>query len=65
SLIWFGGWESAFVDTETTGTPLMFLLAVLVEGGALALLLWQAKRAGLQSLYQPAARPQVTAFRSP
>ena len=65
SVILFGGWEEAFVDTETTGTPMMLLVTLLVEGGALALLLWQAKRAGVQSLYQPPTRPQVTAFRSP
>ncbi len=33
---------------------MMLLVTLLVEGGALALLLWQAKRAGVQSLYQPA-----------
>ena len=65
SVIVFGGWQDAFVDTQTTRTPLMLFVVVLVEGGALALLLWQAKRAGVLSRYQPATRPQVNPFRSP
>jgi len=51
-----GGWSQAFVRTDTTGTPVMLLLATAVYGIALALILWQAKRAGLQPYYQP-ARP--------
>jgi uncharacterized protein len=53
----FGGWSQAFDKTETTGTPSMLLLAVVVNGSALALILWQAKRVGLQRYYQPPARP--------
>jgi uncharacterized protein len=53
----FGGWSQAFVGTDTTGTPVMLLLAVAVNGTALALILWQAKRARLQPYYQPPARP--------
>ena len=48
-----GGWSQAFVGTDTTGTPLMLLLAAAVNGTALALILWQAKRAGVQPYYQP------------
>jgi uncharacterized protein len=55
-LVIFGGWSQAFIRTDTTGTPLMLLLAVAVNGTALGLILWQAKRAGLQPHYQPAAR---------
>jgi hypothetical protein len=51
-----GGWSQAFVRTDTTGTPVMLLLATAVYGIALALILWQAKRAGVQPYYQP-ARP--------
>ena len=40
---------------DTTGTPLMLLLAAVVNGSALALILWQAKRAGVQPYYQPPA----------
>ena len=35
----------------------MLVLAAAVSGIALALVLWQAKRAGLQPNYQPPARP--------
>jgi membrane protease YdiL (CAAX protease family) len=52
-----GGWSQAFVGTDTTGTPLMLLLTAAVNGTALALILWQAKRAGVQPYYQPPARP--------
>ena len=33
----------------------MLLLAAAVNGSALALILWQAKRAGVQPYYQPPA----------
>ena len=56
-VVIFGGWSQAFVRPDTTGTPLMLLLAAVVNGSALALILWQAKRAGLQPYYQPPARP--------
>jgi membrane protease YdiL (CAAX protease family) len=53
----FGGWSQAFVGPQTTGTPMMLVLAAAVSGIALALVLWQAKRAGVQPYYQPPARP--------
>jgi membrane protease YdiL (CAAX protease family) len=56
-VVLFGGWSQAFVRTDTTGTPPMLLLAVAVNGSALALILWQAKRAGVQPYYQPPAPP--------
>jgi membrane protease YdiL (CAAX protease family) len=57
-VVLFGGWSQAFVKEDTTGTPLMLLLAAVVNGSALALILWQAKRAGVQPYYQPPAAPQ-------
>ena len=54
AVLTFGGWEEAFVGADTSGTPAVLVLAVLVHGGALALILWQAKRHGIQSRYQPA-----------
>jgi membrane protease YdiL (CAAX protease family) len=57
AVVLFGGWSEAFDKTETTGTPVMLLVAVVVNGCALALILWQAKRVGLQRYYQPSARP--------
>jgi uncharacterized protein len=56
-LVIFGGWSQAFIRTDTAGSPLMLLLAIAVNGIALGLILWQAKRSGLQPYYQPAARP--------
>jgi CAAX protease family protein len=53
----FGGWSQAFVRPETTGTPMMLVMAVAVNGIALALVLWQARRVGLQPYYQPPTTP--------
>ena len=53
AVLMFGGWQEAFVGTDTQGTPAVLILAVLVHGGALALVLWQAKRHGIQSHYRP------------
>jgi uncharacterized protein len=53
----FGGWSEAFVRPQSTGTPMMLVLALAVSGIALALVLWQAKRAGIQPYYQPLRRP--------
>lgn len=57
AVLSFGGWEEAFVGADTQGTPMVLLLAVLVHGAALALILWQAKRHGIQSHYQPLPTP--------
>lgn len=51
----FGGWQDAFVGSDTTGTFLQFALSVLVHGVALALIWWQAGRAGLPYLSRPSA----------
>jgi membrane protease YdiL (CAAX protease family) len=56
-VVIFGGWSQAFVGTQTTGTPMMLVTAVAVNGIALALILWQARRVGLQAYYQPPATP--------
>jgi CAAX protease family protein len=53
AVLTFGGWEEAFVGADTSGSPAVLVLALLVHGGALALILWQAKRHGIQSHYQP------------
>jgi uncharacterized protein len=55
----FGGWSEAFVGPQSTGTPMMLVLALAVSGIALALVLWQAKRAGIQPNYQPPTRPVI------
>jgi uncharacterized protein len=56
-IVLSGNWSQAFIQTETTRTPAALLLAGGVYGIALALILWQAKRAGVQPYYQPRARP--------
>jgi uncharacterized protein len=53
AVLMFGGWDEAFVGADTQGTPAVLVLAILVHGGALALILWQARRHGIQSHYQP------------
>ena len=56
-VVIFGGWSQAFVGTQTTGTLMMLVMAVAVNGIALALILWQARRVGLRSYYQPPTTP--------
>ena len=56
-VVIFGGWSQAFVGAQTSGTPMMLVLALAVNGIALALILWQAKRARVQPYYQPPVRP--------
>ncbi|HEV2928251.1 MAG TPA: type II CAAX endopeptidase family protein [Propionibacteriaceae bacterium] len=53
AVLMFGGWNEAFVGADTQGTPAVLVLAILVQGGALALILWQARRHGIQSRYRP------------
>jgi len=60
-----GSWSDSFINTNTTSTPQVFAVSLLVDLIALALILWQAKRVGLTWRYQPAtpaalpARPEV------
>ena len=56
-VIIFGGFEESFVGTETTGTPMMLVTAVVAHGIVLALILWQAKRQGIDRYFRPTARP--------
>jgi hypothetical protein len=56
-VVLFGGWSQAFVGAQTTGTPMMLVLALAVNGLALGLILWQAKRVRLQAYSQPGVRP--------
>jgi membrane protease YdiL (CAAX protease family) len=53
AVIFFGGWDQAFVNTNTTGTPVMLLLALIVHGSALALIFWQARRTGIDRYFRP------------
>ncbi|HET9874039.1 MAG TPA: CPBP family intramembrane glutamic endopeptidase [Propionibacteriaceae bacterium] len=48
-----GGWDEAFVGTETQGTVWQVIQAVLVHAAALLLILRQARRAGITREYQP------------
>lgn len=58
-VILFGGWEDAFVGADTTSTPQALAVSAVVTGAALAVILWQAKRQGIQRLHQPKARVAV------
>lgn len=50
-----GGWQEAFVSGDSKGAPLDVLIALVVHGVALALILWQAKKAKIQRTYTPVA----------
>jgi membrane protease YdiL (CAAX protease family) len=52
-VILFGGWQESFITETTTGSPAVFVVALIVHGSALALILWQAKRHQIQRLYLP------------
>lgn len=60
--IGIGGWQDAFVGSDTKGTPVEFLLALAVHGIALALIWWQAKRTGLTNRSVPADVPTQPAI---
>lgn len=49
-----GGFDEAFVGTETVGTPLTFAVSLALQTVAVALVLWQAKRTGVERLFCPA-----------
>ena len=53
AVIFFGGWDQAFVNTNTRGTPVMLLIALIVHGLALALIFWQARRTGIDRYFRP------------
>jgi membrane protease YdiL (CAAX protease family) len=60
-VVLIGGWQEAFVSSDSKGSPLDVGIALVVHAVALALILWQAKKAGIQRLYQPtAARAAIT-----
>jgi membrane protease YdiL (CAAX protease family) len=56
-VIVFGGWQQAFITPTSRATPAVFVLALIVHGIALALILWQAKKIGLQRLSTPQPSP--------
>jgi uncharacterized protein len=64
-VILFGGWEQAFITPTTDASPAVFVLALIVHGSALALILWQAKRKGIQRRFQPSAPPLLNGGQQP
>lgn len=58
-VIMLGGWEDAFISTDTTSTPAALGVSILVNGAALALILWQAKKAKIQRTYEPRSSPEA------
>jgi uncharacterized protein len=57
AVILFGGWEQAFITPTSNASPAVFILALIVNGSALTLILWQAQRKGIQRRYRPSAPP--------
>jgi membrane protease YdiL (CAAX protease family) len=64
-VILFGGWEQAFITPTSNASPAVFVLALIVHGSALVLILWQAKRKGIQRRFQPSARPLLDGGEQP
>ncbi len=62
TVILLGGWQDAFVGADTRGAPLEVGIALIVHGIVLALILWQAKKAGIERRYLP---PAVSATSPP
>lgn len=54
--LFFGGFEDGFVGGDTTSTPAVLLMSVLLQGVGLALVEWQWRRSGLGN--RTAADPQ-------
>lgn len=54
-VILTGGWEDAFVGQSTKSTFSAFAISLVVHALALTLILWQAKRAGIERRYLPRA----------
>jgi uncharacterized protein len=52
-VLTFGGWEESFVSPGTTGNPVGASVAVVMQCGAVALVWWQARRAGVERLHRP------------
>lgn len=48
-----GGFDEAFVGAETAGSPLSFAISAALSLVALALVLWQARRRGIDRFYRP------------
>lgn len=52
-VITMGGFQDAFVGAETTGSWQAALTTLVVQGLAVLLILWQAKRVGLEYRHRP------------
>ncbi|HEY5820744.1 MAG TPA: type II CAAX endopeptidase family protein [Propionibacteriaceae bacterium] len=58
-----GGYAESFVSTESTGSPVEFVIGLLVHAVAVALILWQARRTGVQRLFRPVTSQLVMSLR--
>lgn len=58
SGILFGGWDQAFVGSDTAFDPLAPLFTAVFYGITAFLILWQARRIRLKRLYQPDSPPE-------
>ena len=60
-VILLGGWQQAFVGADTKSTFSAFAVSLLVHAVVLTLILWQAKRAGIERRYLPKPLPALPA----
>ena len=56
-VITMGGFQDAFVGADTTGTWQAALTTLVVQSLAVGLILWQARRVGLDRLHRPKEVP--------
>ena len=61
----FGGYTESFVDTDTTGDPVSVIFTLVVQVLAVALILWQARRARITRLFIPAPPDSIPAAAPP
>lgn len=52
-----GGFEAGFVTEDTTGSFETLAISAICNATAVALIVWQAKKVGLQRLFEPAGPP--------
>lgn len=52
-----GGYADSFVETDTTGDPVSVLWTIAIQAIAVALILWQARRAQITRVFTPIAPP--------
>lgn len=57
ATILFGGWADAFVGGDTTGSPLAVAVSLVLHSVTVSLILWRARRMGIQRTTTPVPVP--------